>query len=126
MNSLELLETYDKAAAVIKRHYLEFMLESLNDDNLPDNFKDFVREQGIDNDKIGAIIDSAPRGLFDVFDTHGLYIETLVDYKSTNVTFAYNVADGDELYTDSTNYNTRKESELAAVTKAFKLLDEKL
>jgi hypothetical protein len=125
MNSLELLETYSKAGAVIKKHYLEFMLESLNDDNLPDNFKDFVREQGIDNDKIAAIIDSAPRGLFDVFDNNGIYIEILVDYKD-DVIFTYTVRNLDVMYTEPIKYNTRKESELAAVTEAFKLLNDKL
>jgi len=125
MNSLELLETYSKAGAVIKRHYLEFMLESLNDDNLPDNFKDFVREQGIDNDKIAAIIDSAPRGLFDVFDNHGVYIEILLDYKES-VIFTYTVRNLDVMYTEPFKYNTRKESELAAVTEAFKILNDKL
>jgi hypothetical protein len=125
MNSLELLETYDKAAAVIKRYYLEFMLESLNNDNLPDNFKDFVREQGIDNDKIAAIIDSAPRGLFDVFDDHGVYIEILLDYKES-VIFTYTVRDLDVMYTEPIKYNTRKEAELTAVTEAFKLLNDKL
>lgn len=125
MNSLELLETYSKAGAVIKKHYLEFMLESLNDDNLPDNFKDFVREQGIDNDKIAAIIDSAPRGLFDVFDNHGVYIEILLDHEES-VTFTYTVRNLDVMHTEHIKYNTRKEAELAAVTEAFKLLNDKL
>ena len=90
-----------------------------------DNFKDFVREQGIDNDKIAAIIDSAPRGLFDVFDNHGVYIEILLDYKES-VIFTYTVRNLDVMYTEPIKYNTRKESELAAVTESFKLLNDKL
>ncbi len=52
MKSLELMKIHPKAAIVVKQWMLEKLLDSLNDDTLPENFKDFVRENGIDDDKI--------------------------------------------------------------------------
>ena len=60
MTGLELLESYDKAAIVVKQFYLNVMLESLKDDNLPESFKEYAREAGIDNDKVAVMIDAQP------------------------------------------------------------------
>jgi predicted metal-dependent phosphotriesterase family hydrolase len=68
MKAIELLQKYPESSKLICSYYLEIMLESLKDDNLPEDFKDHVREQGIDNDNISAIIDGNPRNLFDFFD----------------------------------------------------------
>ena len=126
MIGLELLEKYDKAAIVIKQHYLNSMLESLKDDNLPENFKEYARQMTIDNDKIGKLIDVQPRGLFDVFDNNKVYIEMLVDYKKLDATFAYTVIDDDTLYSNPSHYNNRKEAEKKAVEQAFEILNNKL
>ena len=52
MKGIELLKEHSKAAIVMKQWFLEKMLEGLNDESLPDDFKVYVREQGID-DEIG-------------------------------------------------------------------------
>jgi hypothetical protein len=93
MQAQELLETYDKAAVVIKQFYLQHMLESLNDENLPENFKDFVKEQGIDNDTVAVMLTASPRTFFDVFDNHKIYIEIHINSKNAiifrNVSISY-------------------------------------
>jgi hypothetical protein len=120
MTGLELLEKYDKAAIVIKQHYLNNMLESLKDDNLPENFKEYARQMTIDNDKIGKLIDVQPRGLFDVFDANKIYIGITPNPLVGGMEFKYTIGDitGEQ--------PTRKEAEMIAIEKAFEILNNKL
>lgn len=124
MSSQELLETYGKAASVVKEFYLDKFLESLNTNDLPDNFKEFAREQGIDNDTVAKMIDAMPRALFDVFDANGINIVIHVYTEQPPTEFAFSIpqdnVDYDQLYP------TRKEAEAAAIEKAFEILNEKL
>jgi len=126
MQAQELLETYDKAAIVIKQFYLQHMLESLNDENLPENFKDFVKEQGIDNDTVAVMLTASPRTFFDVFDNHKIYIEILVDLTKTDALFSYVINGNIMDNVEGVLYNSRIEAERAAVEKAFQMLNEKL
>jgi hypothetical protein len=118
MNGLELLKEHPKTSIVVKQWYLDKLLESMKDDNLPEDFKKYAREAGIDDERIGAMIDSAPRGLFDVFDGQKVY----VDISCLNDKFLWGINN------DMNNavYNTRKDAESAAIVQAFKLLEEKL
>ncbi len=118
MNGLELLESHPKSAIVVKQWYLEKMLESLNDKNLPEDFKDIVRAKGIDNESVATLIDASPRNLFDVFDNHKVYI----DINCLNDKFLWGI--NDDVNNDV--YETRKEAEKIAIEEAFKLLEEKL
>lgn len=79
MKGLDLLNDNPKAAVVVKQWFLEKMLDGLKDENLPEDFKSYVRQQDINNEKIGSLIDANPRALFDVFDSHKIYIGTIVD-----------------------------------------------
>lgn len=120
---LELLEKNPQATEVVKSYYLDVMLASLNDDSLPDNFKDFVRQQGIDNDKIAKIIEGSPRNLFDVFDENSLFIETMY----MEGAFHYTINDGEHVILSNPQpYNTRKDCDKAAIEQTFKLLNDKL
>ena len=118
MNGLELLKEHPKAAVVVKQWYLDKLLESLKDDNLPEDFKKYAREAGIDDERIGAMIDSAPRGMFDVFDGQKIYIS--INVSSKGATWDINNSEASEFY------SIRTEAELAAIVEAFKLLEEKL
>ena len=120
MTGLELLEKYDKAAIVIKQYYLNSMLESLKDENLPENFKEYARQTSIDNDKIGKLIDVQPRGLFDVFDNNKIYIGITPNFLIGGMEFKYTI---DEITGEAP---TRKEVEKIAVEKAFEILNNKL
>jgi hypothetical protein len=125
MNAQELLETYGKAATVVKAYYLEKFLESMNTTDVPENFKEFAKDKGIDNDTVAKMIELAPRTLFDVFDAYEVYIEILVDY-TADAKFTYGVIDGDEMNTESTIYNSRIEAEKVAIEKAFEVLNKNL
>jgi hypothetical protein len=119
---LEILEKYPEAAKVVNNYYLEIMLKSLNDDSLPENFKEFVREMGVSNDKIAKIIEGSPRTLFDVFDENQIYIEISV----SNDKFSYKIYPRDAKFLDVMWYDTRKEVEKIAILDAFKLLNDKI
>jgi hypothetical protein len=119
MKGITLLEKYPVSAELIKAWFLEKMIESFKDENVPSEFKDFMREQGIDNDKVGTLIDVNPRNLFDVFDDNDIVIETLL-YPSKEFT----VIIGRQATTNS--WKTRKEAELFAIEAAFEILENKL
>lgn len=122
MSSQELLENYGKAASVVKDFYLGKFLESMEDsENLPENFKDFAKEQGIDNDTVAKMIDAMPRALFDAFDAHKVYIQITVDIE--NNCFRYSFDGG---HVESNDYMSRIDAEKAAIEKAFEILNEKL
>ena len=124
MNTLELLETYPKAAVKVKEWFLEKMLDTLKDDTIPEDFKDFVRQQGIGDDKVAKIVGDSPRSLFDVFDENQLYIKIDIFAKEDGTAkfiWSVNAVEG------STNfYEVRKDAEKEAVQKAFQMLNDKL
>lgn len=126
MNAQELLETYGKAAGVVKAYYVEKFIESMVTENVPENYKEFARSEGIDNSTIAKMVESMPRALFDVFDSYELHIEILVIYSDKPSIFTYTVVEGDLIHTQPIKYNSRIEAERVAIEEAFKLLDERL
>lgn len=119
---LELLQKYPEAGKVVKSYYLDLMLSTINNENLPEDFKEHVRAQGIDDDKIAVIVGSSPRNLFDVFDENGIFIEISV----SNNDFSYKIYPRDQDFLDVSWYPYRKIAEELAVKEAFQLLNEKL
>jgi hypothetical protein len=123
---IELLETYSKAAVKIKEWFLEKMLDNLKktDDSIPEEFKDYVRQQGIDDDKVAKILGANPRTLFDVFDENQLYIKMDIFIREDGTAkfgWSINAEQG-----PSSFYNSRIEAEKDAVAKAFQMLNDKL
>jgi hypothetical protein len=119
MNGLELLEKYPLTTKVIKDWFIEQMVESFKEETVPEDFKNFMMEQGIDNDKIGTLIDVNPRMLFDVFDQHKVFIETFL---YPDKTFTCKI--GDQATTNS--WEARKVAEAFAVEAAFEILEKQL
>ena len=119
MSGLELLEKHPRSGEVIRAWFLKQMFESFNDQDVPDEFKDFMREQGVENDKVGKMIDINPRMLLDVFDDNDIVIETSL-YPNGEFTIKI----GNQATTNS--WKTRKEAELFAIEAAFEMLENKL
>jgi hypothetical protein len=119
MNGLQLLEKHPYATEVIRAWFLEQMIESMKDQSVPDEFKDFMRGQGIDNIKLSVMIDANPRMLFDVFDENDVII--IIKYHD-NFGFTWAVEEAD----DQSFYKTRKEAELSSIEVAFDILENKL
>jgi len=117
---LELLKQYPEAAKAVKTYYLELMLDGLNDESLPEDFKEHVRAQGLDDSRIATIIESSPRSLFDVFDNNSIFINITFDHEYRVFRWSVN---GE---VDSENYPFRVAAEKNAIIEAFKLLNEEI
>jgi len=126
MKAIELLETYPRAAEVINEFYRSKMIESMDTADVPDDFKEMLKQQEFDNEYVAKFIDANPRILFDVFDSNSVYIEILVDLTKDDALFSY-VIDGDMMgNVEGILYNSRIEAEKVAIEKAFQLLNDKL
>jgi hypothetical protein len=119
MSGVEMLEKYPLAAKVVKDWVMVQMLESFKDETVPEGFKDFMLEQGVEDDKVGVMIDANPRFLFDVFDENDVIIETVIYPDKT-----FSVKIGKQATTES--WKTRKESERFAIEAAFEILENEL
>lgn len=120
MKATELLEKYPLSTEVVREWFMQKMIESVRDaDEVPEDFKNFMLEQGIDNNRMATIIDSNPRMLFDVFDNNDLFIEI---FMYPDVTFTCKI--GNEATTNS--WKTRKDAEAFAIEAAFEMLEKKL
>jgi hypothetical protein len=128
MKGIELLETYPKAATVIKDFYNNKLIDSVSNssEEIPEEFKEMIKQQSFDNEYVATFIDSNPRFLFDVFDNNELNVEILVMYSDRPSMFTYTVVEGDLIHTEPTKYNSRIEAEKVAIEEAFKLLNERL
>jgi hypothetical protein len=126
MKAVELLEKYPEAAKVIHEFYRNRMMNSMETDDIPDEFKEMLKQQSFDNEYIATFVDASPRMLFDMFDANNVYIEILVDLTKDNALFNY-IIDGDVMdNVEATLYNSRIEAEKVAIEKAFEILNDKL
>jgi hypothetical protein len=124
--NIDLLEAYPIASEAIRVYYLEILLSTLNDKNLPEDFKAHVREKGVSNADIVNVYKNSPRQLMDVFDVNGVYIEILLKMDDGNVLFGWRILPRDEDFIDIQWSGDRKEVERYAIADAFKLLNDKL
>lgn len=124
MKGINLLQKYPESAKIIRAWFLEKMIESLQTSDVPDEFKDMMRQTGIEDDKLAIMIDANPRMLWDVFDENKVFIFSHYMDVKDNVEFFHTFRNID------TNpvklFKTRKEAELFAIEKAFEILEEKL
>ena len=119
---LELLEKYPKAAEVVRNWFTDKMIESLKTDDVPEDFKEMIRKDAIDNERIDKILGSQPRALFDVFDEHEIYINII----RNNGKFMWGWSDNIEHTIKGEFIDIRKEAESFAIKAAFEILEQKL
>ena len=115
---IEVLKQYPKAAQVMKDYYIDLMIESSQD--LPDHFREFLEERGLEMSNIADMMAAAPRNLFDVFDEYGIIISITYDKAASK--FCYFVNE----YENKEHFDTRKEADKDAVQTALLLLEAKL
>jgi hypothetical protein len=118
MTGLQILEKYPLSAKVVKGWFMRSMVESLEDTSVPEEFKEFMLKQGIEDEKVAKIIDVNVRILFDMFDENGVII---VIKHHNNFGFSWAIEE-----TGGSFYKTRKEAEHAAIEQAFEILEEQL
>lgn len=120
----ELFEKYPKAAKVIVEHFTKIFMDSLNNNEITDDFKEIAKTEMLNSEYIQTFIQSNPRGLFDVFDENNINIIIHVYTEEPPTEFAFSIAQHD--YDHDELYLTRKEAEVAAVEQAFEILNDKL
>jgi len=119
MKAIELLNANPKTAEVIRAWFMEKMIESIKTaQDVPDEFKDYMRQQGIDNEKLSIMIDAQPRSLFEVFDAKEIFINVFYVVGKFHAQISDNDAE-----TEST---IRKDAEVGIIEHAFRILEEKL
>ena len=123
MKGIELLETYPDAAKVISEFYNNKLIESIDAEEITEEFKEMIKSQQFDNQYVATFIDNNPRFLFDVFDANEVMIS--VKYGVDGFTWHITQLPFSEIK-DTTVYTFRKEAEIVAVEKAFEILNEKL
>ena len=121
-----LLEKYPKTAKVVREWFLEKMIESLKDDSVPDEFKEFMRQEGVSNEKLAIMIGSNPRTLFDVFDANSIYISVMMTRLNDGVKWQHVIAYDDLNQTELELFDTRLNCEKDAIEKSFDVLEDKL
>ena len=118
---IKLLEKHPNAAKEMQDWFLNNLLKTMKDD-MPEEFKKFVKGQTVHNDKLAVMIKEGPRGLFDVFDKHEIYINI---FYQDEVGFVWDMGHPHG-GNPSIPYNTRKQAETKAIYKAFEILEHKL
>lgn len=120
MKAIELLEKYPLSTELVRNWFIQKMIESVKGDNeVPEDFRNFMLEKGIDNDRMSVMIDGNPRILFDVFDANNIIIQILF---LKDDTFSHKI-----LSVITTNcWKTRKEAEISAIEAAFDILENQL
>ena len=133
MSGLELLQKYPLTNNVIKDWFMKSMIESFKDESVPEEFKQYMLEQGIEEEKVGTLIDVNPRMLLDVFDDNNVRIHIVVGSDVSSDNYSFHIASNieqktrSEVVKDLTNdFKTRKEAEIKAIEYAFELLEIKL
>ena len=125
MKGLELLEKHPLTANVVRDWFMNQMLESFKDETVTEGFKQYMLEQGIDNDKVGTLIDVNPRNLLDVFDENHILIEIFRPLNEGSIYpsnyFSYKIGN-----ISPDIKKTRKEAELFAIYAAFEILEKQL
>ena len=123
MKGIELLETYPKAAGVIKEFYNNKLIDSMSDssERVSEEFKEMLKQQSFDNEYVATFIDSNPRFLFDVFDAHEVYIQITVDLENNCFRYSF---DGGRV--ESNDFLTRIAAETRSIETAFEILNNKL
>ena len=115
---IDLLEKYPYTADVVRQWFMGKMIESFKDQSVPAEFKEYMRQQGISNERLSKILVDNPRVLFDVFDDNNLIINIIY----TEQGFTWDVEDVKSIQ----YYSSRKAAEVTAVERAFRILDERL
>jgi len=126
MKAQELFEKYPKAAEVVISHYADTFVKSIEESDTPEEFKEFARQQRVDDHYVAEFIDNNPRGAFDVFDANKIYITTPVSM--IDGYFSWKISVDEQVYEhENAEYlENRKLAEAAAIEKAFEILNEKL
>jgi hypothetical protein len=116
----ELLQNHPFATEVVREWFIEKMQKSFVSSDVPEDFKEMMRKQGLPDEKLIKMFQNSPRVLFDVFDENGIRINIVYDYFKEMFKWGINS------FTSEERYPSRIEAEHASVKVAFATLEDKL
>jgi hypothetical protein len=105
---------------LLKEWFLNKLMESVEDFDKDDAFKEFMIKSGITDDQIITVFKEGGRAALDMFDEKDVIINIKHNWKTKK--FSYYINDEKE----SGSYSTRKEAEASALSQAVTMLEEKL
>lgn len=113
----EVFESNPHATALIQSWFMGKMLESLKDESIPEDFKEMMREKGVEKEQLIKMVEGSPRALFDVLDENDVIVQI-----NTYPNFSYSINNE----TIAGSWITRKEAESFAVKAAIGMLENKI
>lgn len=120
MKAIELLEKYPLTREMLREYFMDKLLSSIEEFNdVPEDFKIFLKQTGIDDDKIASFIDANPHGLVYFFDKQNIILQILHSYDKG---FYYQL----EGINSTVYFKKRKEAELNAISACFDIVEHML
>lgn len=119
MNITKLLTDNPLSTEHLRSWFYKKLEESCQDPNIPDEFKEFVLQRGVELEQVERIIEEHPSGLFYFFDENKIFIEIL---RCANESFTCQISN----YSKIELCKSRKEAESYAVEIAFDMLETML
>ena len=113
----EVFEKNPHATLVVQSWFMSKMLESLTDSSVPEDFKEMMRQKGVELEQLIKMVEGSPRALFDVLDEHDVVVQI-----NTYPHFSYSINNE----TIAGSWTTRKEAETFAVSAAIEMLEKKI
>jgi hypothetical protein len=122
--TLEELEKFPNVLDALREHYTKKLEDSIKQtENIPDDFKEMLKERGITDDTIIAVINENPAALFYFFDSYKMYINITT---FSDGSFSYSII-GDVASLGSTEtFSSRKEAEKEVIKQAITQLETAL
>jgi len=113
----EVFEKNPHATLVVQSWFMSKMLESLDDNTVPEDFREMLKQQGVQKEHLIKMVEGSPRSLFDVLDEHEVVIQI-----NTHPNFSYSINNE----TIAGSWTTRKEAEMFAVSAGLEMLENKI
>lgn len=117
--AIEILNDYPLATEAARDWFLKKMIESFEQDNAPEDFKNQMISRGVSDITLAIMFEQSPRNFFDVLDENKIVVEILRDQNINPDLFYYKI-NGE---TTGQFFEGRVRCERAAVEKAFELLN---
>jgi hypothetical protein len=120
MDAKKLLSENPLTKDFLKLWFLNKLMESIENFNEDDAFKDFMIKSGITDEQIETVFKEGGRAALDMFDEKEIFITIKHNWETRK--FSYYINDKKE----SGNFNTRKKAESNALIEAVTILEENL
>lgn len=122
--TLEELEKFPNVLDALREHYVKKLEDSMkNTENIPDDFKEMLREKGITDNTIMSVINENPAALFYFFDGYKIFINVTA---YSDGLFGYSILGTLATLGTNTTFPSRKEAEKEAINVAINELEKTL